>query len=453
MVVDHRPLQAVPVRPRPALGLLRRPSLLVGLTVLLVGVPEGDGLSSLEVATVTPADIGAAVLVAVVAVRLLAAGQLPALRDPLFLCPALVVVTALISTIWSTDPLVSLVGVVRYTELFCVVPLAVVLSIKDRVDVVIVLGAVVALGVVEGGIGVFQSVTGTGAGYAGETRRAIGTFGVESVLSMATVVALAQIVLIAVALNARGQTRVWSAVAAAALLVPLLLSLSRGALLATACAAGVVLVATGVLRAVRVAVLSVAAVVLGFALVAGVDSSADDWVNSVAERVGSLGDVVRDPDSSVQDRYDLWATAVSIWHVNPMTGVGIKQFPAYRDSHAPLGMSSGSELVTTDSYSRGELLSPHNQYLLVLSEQGVLGLGAFLALLLALLARHVSLLRSRGVEGGARFLPLVSLGLFVWFAVHLAYGDFGGSTSVLFAVLLGVQLRSAISDRAPLSDQ
>lgn len=451
MVVDQMPSLAGSQPKRSShQSLLGRPSLLAALTVLLVGVPAEGDPTGMDAATVTAADLGALLLVAVIGLRVLATDDARRLRDPLFLCPALMVAAALVTTIWSTDPVLSLVGVVRYAELFCLVPLAVVLVVKDRVDVVIVLGAVVTLGVIEGAVGVVQSVTGTGAGYEGETSRAIGTFGVESVLSMATVVSLAQLVLVAVALRSSGWPRTLAAVGAFALIVPLLLSLSRGALVATALAAAVMLLATGVLRALRVAALVTAGVTLGLALMAGFDPVASQRAGSVAERIGSLGDVVSDPDSSVQDRYDLWATAVSIWRINPVTGVGIKQFPTYRDSHAPLGMASGSELVTVESYTRGELLSPHSQYLLLLSEQGLLGLGAYLVLLLVLLARQLSLFRGEQADAGTQVLPLVSLGMLVWYGVHLAYGDLGGSTAVLYAVVLGLQLRSATTVRGPV---
>jgi O-antigen ligase len=448
VVVDQMPQQSGIRSERPRLErLLGRPSLLAGLTVLLVGIPQGSDPTGVDVASVTPADLGAMLLVAVIGLRVVTTDGMRRLHDPVFLCPVLMVVAALVTTVWSTDPMLSVVGVIRYAELFCLVPVAVVLAVRDRVDVIIVLGAIVGLGVVEGAIGVMQSVTGTGAAYQGQTNRAIGTFGVESVLSMATVVSLAQVILIAVALRGPRGWRVEAGVGAMLLVVPLLLSLSRGALLATGCAAAVMVLATGVQRALRLAAVGVAAVVLGLVAVAAVDSAVSQKVGSVAERVGSLEDVVTDPDSSVQDRYDLWATAGSIWRTNPVTGVGIKQFPAFRDSHAPLGMSSGSELATADSYTRGELLSPHSEFLLLLSEQGVLGLGAYLALLLVLLVRIAARLREEQSSGaGGPVLTLAALGLLTWYALHLSYGDLAGSTAVLYAVVLGMQLRSVVTD-------
>ena len=450
VVVDQRPLPDASERdPSGLRGLVGRPSLLAALTVLLVGVPTGDADPTGVQVDVDPADISALLLVGMVGLRALLGNDLRRLRDPVFAAPALMVVAALVSAAWSTDPVLSLVGVVRYAELFCLVPLAVVLAVKDRLDVVIVLGSVVALGAVEGAIGVVQSATGTGAGFQGETNRAIGTFGVESVLSMATVVSLAQVILIAVALRERGGPRTWAAVGALVLVAPLLLSLSRGALVATACVAAVMLLATGVLRALQIGVLGVAGVVLGLAVTAGLNPAASQEVGSVTERILSVGDVVTDPDSSVQDRYDLWGTAISIWEISPLTGVGIKQFPAYRDSHAPLGMSSGSDrhggqLEPWRAAQPAQPVSPASQRT-GNDRDGRLPDSA------ADSARAPRLPASRGPGTGDDASPAAcAFGLLVWYALNTAYGDLAGSTAVLYAVLLGMQLRSATLRRLPL---
>jgi O-antigen ligase len=302
------------------------------------------------------------------------------------------------------------------------------------------------LGAVEGVIGVYQSITGTGAGYGGETIRAVGTFGPSAQISMATVVSCAQLVLLAVAIRGRPGVRLWAATGAAALMIPLALSLSRGALLASLIAAVVMLLCTGIVRAAVTIVIVVAAAILALSLTGGLNGT-------VGARIGTIGTAATAPDSSVQDRYDLWATAVSIWQQSPVTGVGIKQFPAYRDTYAPVGMSSGSDEASPEGYDRAQLLSPHNQYLLLLSEQGVLGLGAYALLQVVLGARHFALLRAPPRGQVHVVLRLVALGIFIRFLVDDLYGDLAGSTAVLYSVLLGIQLRSAVSHRTPLFDE
>ena len=335
-----------------ALGsLLRRPSLLAALAVLIIAVPTPGKTSGVSVATVTPADLVAVLLVAVMGLRVLAGDDLRVLRDKVMVAPVLMVAAAVVTTLWSTNPMLSLVGITRYAELFCLVPLAVVLAVRDKTDVFIVLSSLVALGAIQGVVGVYQALTGTGAGYQGETIRAVGTFGVAEPLAMSTIVAVTMVVLIAVALAGERRWRIPALVGTAALVAPLLFGLSRGALLGTIVTAVVMLLVTGLRRALAVLVIAGIVGLTGLTLLSG-DSG------TVTSRFTSIGSSATAPDRSVQDRYDLWAAAISIWRMSPITGVGIKQFPVYRDSHAPLALSSGSELATATTYTRGELLEP-----------------------------------------------------------------------------------------------
>jgi O-antigen ligase len=428
-------------------GLLRRPVLLAVLTVALVGVPPTvtEKSTGAQLATVTPADLGAVLLVAATAFRLIAGSDFGVLRSKVMLAPTGVLAAALLTTMWSTDPMFSLVGVVRYAELFCLVPLCVVLCLRDRLDVVLLLGAVVALGAVEGAIGTYQSLTKTGAGINGETIRAIGTFGITNQIAMSTVVSCAFLALLVVALCGRPIVRFWAGLGAAALIVPLILSLSRGGVLAALVAGLVVVLATGPARAARTLLLVAPIALVAVMLTGGTNST-------IAARFDTITSTPTHPDRSVQDRYDLWTTAVSIWHAAPVTGVGIKQFPAYRDTHAPIDLSSGSDQAGVGSFTRVELLSPHNEYLLLLSEQGIIGLGSYVLLLLILTIRNSSLLRSPADGSTHRLVHLVSIAILTRFAIDNVYGDLAGSTAVLYALLTGLQLRSAVTDRFPILD-
>jgi O-antigen ligase len=145
----------------------------------------------------------------------------------------------------------------------------------------------------------------------------------------------------------------------------------------------------------------------------------------VVARLSSIGQVTGAADHSVTDRYDLWTTAGRIWREHPLTGIGPKEFPYFRDAHAPLRLSSGSDTAGAGAgFSREPLLSPHNMYLLVLSEQGLIGITAFLALLLGTVLR-------------AWRTPVV-VGLLAWQLVDFLYGDIGGTTTVLISVVLGL---------------
>jgi O-antigen ligase len=247
----------------------------------------------------------------------------------------------------------------------------------------------------------------------------------------------------------RGRTRAVLLTIAALLVVPLLMSLSRGALLATACAAAAMLVSASPRLAARTAMVTVAPAV--------VVASMGSGTGAIGTRLATIGTQSSTPDRSVADRYDLWSTATRMWQDHPFTGVGLKLFPAYRDSYAPLRLSSGSDVADQNiGFVREPLLSPHNMYLLVLSEQGLVGGLALFGLLLGLAAitfgRTVLAREGAGPPDGSRpdgqLVSVAAVGTVTWILVSFLYGDIGGSTTVLLSVLLGVALWWAVAPSA-----
>ncbi|WP_107451807.1 O-antigen ligase family protein, partial [Actinacidiphila rubida] len=287
------------------------------------------------------------------------------------------------ATVTSLDPGTGVAGFLRYVQVFVLVPAAVVLLLRDRRDFAVVAGAVVVLALVQGGVGVWQYATRTGASYAGQDVRAVGTFGPSDVMGMATVVAYGLVIAAAYALAPGGsrRLRLGALACAGALAVPLVVSFSRGTWIATAVACAAMTLLAGRRQALRVGAVAAASACV---LVGGVGVGSQ----MIGQRVASITQVTSTPDSSVTDRYALWGAAVSMWREHPVTGVGLKRFPDERDSHASLALSSGSDTAGAgQAFAREPLLSPHNMYLLVLSEQGLLGCalltGSWAALLVA----------------------------------------------------------------------
>ena len=421
----------------------RWPLLPLIATVLLVGVPS-DGTGAGAVSGVPAADLlsGVAVLVCV--------GRLVFLRRrPL--TPAAAVVLGLpavglaLATVAATDPAAALPGFVRYLQIFVLVPAAVLLLVKDAWGFRAVTGALVLLAAVQGVTGVHQYVTGSGASYMGQDIRAVGTFGPGDVMGMATVVGYGLVAATAHALRAPAgaprRLKLWASVTAALLVVPLTLSFSRGAWIATAAGALAAIALTGLRQAVRaLAVVGAAGVVLvgGF----GVGSE------MISQRLTSITEVTSAPDRSVNDRYTMWAAAAGMWHERPATGVGLKGFPAHRDGHASIGLSAGSDTAGAgQEFRRQPLLSPHNMYLLILSEQGLIGLTALVGSWAALLVggvRRLVLARARGaatVDCG-----LAAVGLMTWQTVDFLYADIGGPSTVLTGIVLGLAAWWALAE-------
>lgn len=422
-----------------ALGfVLRRPSALVAATVLLICLPSG--LGDLGSGRITVADLAAGGVVAVLAVRLIRGERCTTRRG--WLPFAAVLASLAIATVTATDVTSSAVGFIRYSELFVLVPVAVAMSMRDRLDVLLVAGAIVTVTLVEGAVGVYQYLTGTGASYAGQDVRAVGTFGAEQVLALGALIGYGLIVTLALGFAMRGRARVALLAASAFLLVPLGLTLSRGAWIATACAVVVLLViASWRLATILIAAAALAAAVAVFGADPGGSSS-----NGIDQRLSSIVSSGSSPDQSVKDRYALWSAAGRIWADHPIAGVGLKDFAEYRDTYASVELSAGSDVGDrTSGISRAPLLSAHNQYLMVLSEQGTIGILAFGGLLATM---FIGAARRRPVllpPAEQRFLDLAAPAIMVWTLIDFLYGDIGaGPTSVLLAVVLGLVARRSV---------
>jgi O-antigen ligase len=410
-------------------ALVWRPSILIAATVLLTCFPIGHQDVSAPI-HLTPADFGTVALIAVVEIRVVTV-EVPKRRHALSrrawqLFTGILLALA-VSTTSSLNIGISLSGFVRYMEVFVLVPVAVMLAMRDRRDFELVLGAVLVTSAVEGAVGTWQFLTHTGASYGGSNIRAVGTFGALEVLRMAAVVSVGILVALAFALTVRGWQRVSLLSIAVLLCVPLAFSLSRGSWIAAVCAATVM----ALLVSLRVALL---AWILGSAfaiiLVGGFGSQV------ISQRIDSISIATAAPDKSVDDRYSLWRTAIEVWAHHPITGVGLKQFPQYRDSYAPLYLSSGSDVdAPTLDFQREPLLS--HMYLWVLSEQGLIGFLAFGALMMVLLIGAVS--RSwLASMSWQRSTGMAASGVIVFVLIDFVYSDIGGPTTPLLAVLVGL---------------
>ncbi|MFF2368578.1 O-antigen ligase family protein [Streptomyces sp. NPDC058122] len=451
--------QAPPLTPLDTVtAALRRalPVLPVVAVIALLGLPftpSGEGGANI-------ADAMSGLVVLCCAVRLVRTRRRP-LSTTAALVLGLPVIGISVAAAGAADPGAGITGLTRYLQIFVLVPAAVLLLVRDRRDLRLLAWSFVALALWQGAVGVRQYVTGTGASYQGEEVRAVGTFGPTDVMGMATVVAFGVVCAVALALGSdEARRRAVAVVCALALLPPLALSFSRGAWIATAVACGAQLVLAGLRRAVRtVAVLAAAGVILVGGL--GFGSA------MLQERVTSITQVADAPDQSVTDRYTMWAAATDMWREHPLTGVGLKGFPEYRDGHASLALSSGSDIAGAGAaFHKQALLSPHNMYLLVLSEQGLVGLLALAGGWLVLLAGALrGLLRVRraardGAESGpaaGRTPPgtdcgLVACGLLVWQLVDFVYADIGGPSTVLTAVVFGVIGWWALMDPSAAAD-
>ncbi|WP_086826779.1 O-antigen ligase, partial [Streptomyces sp. NRRL B-24572] len=295
--------------------------------IALLLVPGGGGAQGGTGGTGTVADAASGLLVLICLVRVLRGGTRPLTRAAAVVL-GLPVLGICLAAITSHDPAASLPGVARYLQIFVLVPAAVLLTIRDRRDFAVIAWGLVAFALLQGAVGVVQYLTGTGASYQGEDVRAVGTFGATDVMGMATVVAYGLIVAAGIALGSGpGRVRTAALVCAGLLFVPLVLSFSRGAWIATVLACAIQLLLAGVRRAARVTLVAAATCVM----LATRSSTISEPIPRPPTRTTPSAAA---PDQSVTDRYTMWAAAGRMWRAEPVTGVGLKGFPRYRDSNA-----------------------------------------------------------------------------------------------------------------------
>ncbi|GAA2435316.1 hypothetical protein GCM10010191_57430 [Actinomadura vinacea] len=444
-----------------AAGLARRSrSLLVAAAALCVCVPPDLGaamvarlaeftrietLSGPAAVQISAGDLAGVVLVAVAAVLVAARRVEP---PPVWTLPAFGTVAAAagIATLCSQDIASSMPGFVRIVQVFVLVPLAVLTLVRDRADGLVVAGAVVAVALIESCHGIWQALTGNGAAIAGETVRAVGTFGAGDVMALSVVAGFGVVITLAfllagTALPAPRLVRPLAGAALGVLGTALVLALSRGSWIAIGAAAALVLVAYSRRLALRTAVVAAALAVVAVGGL-GLGPGSDGGGASLAARAQSITSVMDDPDQSVVDRYSLWTAARGMWGDHPVTGVGVKNFAAHRDAYAPIELSSAGEIQDrAKGYRRQALLSPHSQYLLVVAEQGVVGLVGQVVLFGTLL---YGLWRRRDPRDP---LWLAGAGFLAGLLINFLYADVSGASSMLVAITLGLVAAGAATAR------
>lgn len=419
---------AVPRRPPGLGGIAGRPATWLAVAVLLLALAPAASSGGSAIALSDVAVFVAGLL----AVRTVLQGrQLAVVRSVPAVGILAIATMGLIAAALASNFPTNLVGAVRYVELFLVTPLAVMVALRTRTDAFILLGALVGLGVGEGILGLYQFATGTGAGIGADSIRAVGTFGAYNIGTLAQITAVGAVICLSVVVVVRdGTVRAWAAGAGTVLLLANLASLSRGAWVALAFA---VLVTLSRGRPARLLAVVTAAAALAALLIPPLVSSD----TPIGDRVESLLSSDAAPDQSLIDREALWAAATEMALDHPLTGVGLRAFPEFRDAYADFSLLGSSDISFDGSFERVALESPHNLYLLVASEQGLLALLVFVSVLAVVLAR--ALLRAaRRRSDWSTTVALAGAGLLCYELVSMITGDFGGPGSILTGMSLGL---------------
>ena len=311
------------------------------------------------------------------------------------------VVWALLSFSWAEDPGTTLDTVFRIAPnvlLFLIVYTA----IRTRRHAVWLAGALI----VGAGISALYGLLGPGdVAPANEIERLGGAVGNANEQSAVAVVALALAAAFAAGWRGSPFVRVASTMAIVLAGAGVLLSLSRGGLLALAAALVAAVAFGGRWRpAAAILALCLALVSVGyFVAVAGPDERA-----RVTDLEGGTG------------RSDIWTVGLRMVEVQPVLGVGAGNFPV-----ASIHYLLEPGAIYRDEFIVDDAKVAHNMYLDVLAETGIVGLALFVAILAFAVIVALRAAR-RFMEAGDRRMELLSRALAVAL-VSLLVADFFSS--------------------------
>lgn len=420
--------------------LLRNPAL--GLYALAFAVPFGS-LHSISIGgfSVSPAQPLLAVTLGVAVAQIMAHRRVPHLRSPV-LSAVIALLAAMAFSLLNAQDLSSAgAELLKWIELGLL--LAFVANTANAPQSRWLVAALLLAGAAEGLLGIYQFLRQIGPpGFVllGRYMRAHGTFAQPNpyggYLGMLLPLALATLVVRwrtrttgTASLTVRWSERfLWLLAlgALAAMAAGLVMSWSRGALLGAL--AGIALVVLALARRTWPLLLALALLALLLAplwqpLVPG------DYLSRLDDTTAYLGqdlDLVEidDANFAVIERLAHWQAAWRMFSRSPWIGVGIGQYAA---------------VYSTVALARWQdpLGHAHNYYLHMLAESGILGLGAYLCVLVV--ALRVAWVRARNAEGWSRVLGLGALGMLGHIITHSMVDNlYVHDMYLLVAMILGM---------------
>jgi len=309
-------------------------------------------------------------------------------RQPLTLFVFAFVFVAFVSTAWARDLEIADVRLLALAKAAALFALATLLM-RDRTRVMQGIVALVASSFFLGVLVIVQHLTGdfdNEMGGLARTKdahiygelfrpRAAGPVGDPNFFALVLLIPLPIAILLALQSKNMRKRVLWLS-AASMNLVALLFTYSRGALVALA-VMGVAILQTLHVRWTRtLGVVAIAGIVLLGTLMLFPSTLAKRFVT--IEQVLPSADAPLRPDSSFQERRLLMNVAWVMFAANPIAGVGIGNYTARFDEY--VGATSSAARQYEDP---SDLHYPHNLYLEIAAETGLIGLVVFAGMLIA----------------------------------------------------------------------
>lgn len=406
------------------------------LTLLLVR-PLTDAFGGSPIASALGIDLNLSMALGMVAI-LWGCVVLFRRRDALAVMPLRVPLLAfwfvsVASVLWSIAPRDSVDEALRLTSIV-VLYFVTMTIVRHGTRKQTAIAALAASFVVPSIVAVFQWATGRGLSFSDATNRPFGTFAHPNVLALA--LALMVVLLVAYWLSATAKRPRWMAYALGAYGFVLLLTQTRGAWLV--CAIALLPLA---LLSYRRAVLWIATAALAFLLFGPSLRSVvyETWNVDLARTpvISRLVDAGSDEGSLVW-RFDLWKQMSRSIAERPLHGHGLATFPVLQERQ---------EL----RFFQG--VGAHNDYLRLLAEIGIVGLGMYLWLFAWILVSLIKVYR-RATDKRMRTFLLGVIGLCVGLFVESFFENVLQATPVMwmFWVALALTLTDTGKEKTPSSD-
>ncbi len=299
-----------------------------------------------------------------------------------------------LSIAWAESKGAGVTAMTRYTPNLMLFPI-VFIAVRKAEHVARVLAVVVAGAAFAAAVGIVSPRADPNA--AGDVARATGTVGDANALAASLVVGV--VIAGSFALNRAydGLARLVAGGAVGLCAIGIMLTVSRGGIVALSAALIAAVVFSGRWRREAVAFAALASTSALVYVLVGASPAAQDRLLSNAQNVsGGTG------------RIDLWTVAERMVRAHPFEGIGAGNFP----------VSSIHYLLQPGLIQRGDFIvsaSPkvaHNTYLQVLAETGIVGEALFLAIIGFALASIAYAVRSFARQGDER-MELLARGLLV----------------------------------------
>lgn len=225
---------------------------------------------------------------------------------------------------------------------------------------------------------------------------------------------------LAISSDKRSQnTRLFTFIALFILLIAIYFSISRAAWLSIIAALGVYVMMK--FRIKLSFVLTIA--IIGFAIIFSfreqiimkMEKNKQDSSDNFMEHVQSASNIAT--DASNLERINRWNSAIKLFMDRPLVGWGPG---TYQFVYAPYQSVSDKTIISTNVGNKG---TAHSEYLLILSEEGVLGLVSFLVILILVATTSVRIYKTAQNKLAKKYALLLFLGL-ITYITHAFLNNF-----------------------------